>query len=116
MKTRNIVLSIMTIACIPFSIIVKEKFMHPREKQDLITLAVPAAWGPLTPPEQSTYAASEILGNVFETLVVYNVHGALIPQLALSWRVSPDLREYTFTLDKSRRFSDGTYLTADIVK
>ncbi len=85
-------------------------------KNEFLTLAVPSAWGPLTPPEQCTYAASEILGNVFETLVAYDLYGNLIPQLAQSWKVSPDLCVYTFTLNIKRKFSDGTPLTAKIIK
>jgi len=104
----------MTVVCLPFATVVREKFMKP--KQELITLAVPASWGPLTPPEQSTYSASEILGNVFETLIAYDVQGNLIPQLAQSWEVSPDLKAYTFILDTKRRFSDGTHLSSAIVK
>jgi len=82
----------------------------------VVTLVVPAGWGPLTPPQQSTYIAAVILGNVFQSLVEYDMHGNLRPQLAVSWTVSPDLSIYTFTLDINRRFSNGQRVTSSIVK
>ncbi len=117
MKTRNIVLiSSIVFACISF-LIVKEHFMNlKKKKSQSVTLAIPAAWGSLNPPELTTYSASEIVWNVFEPLVAYDLHGNLVPKVALSWKVSDDLRVYTFILDTKRKFSDGTHLTASIVK
>lgn len=82
----------------------------------MLTMAIPVGWGPLTPPLQSTYMAAEILGNVYETLVAYDLQGNLRPQLAKSWEVSGDQSEYTFKIDTGRRFSNGEYLDASKFK
>lgn len=81
-----------------------------------LTMATNATWGPLTPPEQSTFYAELVLGNVFETLVDNDSRGNLIPSLAKSWKVSPDLRRYEFLIDTSRRFSNGQNLSARLYK
>ncbi|ODU04537.1 MAG: ABC transporter substrate-binding protein [Pseudonocardia sp. SCN 72-86] len=42
--------------------------------------------------------------------------GALVPWLATDWQISPDARNYTFTLRDNVTFSDGTPLDAAAVK
>ncbi|SBW22410.1 ABC transporter periplasmic protein [Candidatus Protofrankia californiensis] len=42
--------------------------------------------------------------------------GEIVPWLATSWTVSPDAREYTFSLRKGVTFSDGTVFDATAVK
>ncbi|MCF7550630.1 MULTISPECIES: ABC transporter substrate-binding protein [Pseudonocardia] len=42
--------------------------------------------------------------------------GEIVPRLAESWEVSPDARSVTFHLRQGVTFSDGTPLTADVVK
>lgn len=79
-------------------------------------MAVSGAWGPLTPPEQSTSYADLVLGNVFETLVDTDSRGNLIPGLAKSWKISPDMRSFEFKIDITRRFSNGKFLSAKIYK
>lgn len=81
-----------------------------------IRMAIPAGWGPLTPPKQSTYMASEILTNVYQTLVAYDLQGNLRPQLAQSWHMSRDLRTLEFRLDTTRRFSNGALVAAPLAK
>ena len=81
-----------------------------------ITMAIPASWGPLTSPQQSTYMASEILGNVYETLISHDMQGNLQPGLAMAWAVSEDYRRFSFKIDTSRRFSNGDHLTAKKIK
>ena len=44
-------------------------FMNLTSRQ--FTMGISGTWGPLNPPQQSTYAASEILSNVFQPLVEY---------------------------------------------
>ena len=90
--------------------------MKNHSNSDLITMGVRADWGPLTPPEQSTYIAEIILGNVFETLVDFDLEGNLRPKLAISWKVSPDLKTYEFILDTSVKFSNGENLSAQVYK
>ena len=88
------------------------------KKGNMRTLKVgyPAEWGSLVPALQHTAYADQILANEFETLVREGAGGALLPSLAKSWRVNDNYTEYTFKLDTSRKFSNGTGLSAAIVK
>jgi peptide/nickel transport system substrate-binding protein len=53
-----------------------------------------------------------LLDNVYEPLVKLDNDGSVIPDLARSWKVSPDRRTYTFDLVKGARFSNGAAFTA----
>ncbi|MDR2759851.1 MAG: ABC transporter substrate-binding protein [Spirochaetaceae bacterium] len=59
---------------------------------------------------------SDIMSNyqIYERLV-YVVDGKPVPGLAQSWTVSPDGRNYTFTLRANTTFHDGSKLTAEDV-
>jgi peptide/nickel transport system substrate-binding protein len=50
--------------------------------------------------------------NVYEPLVKLTNDGSVIPDLATSWRVSPDRRTYTFDLVAGAKFSNGVPFTA----
>jgi peptide/nickel transport system substrate-binding protein len=53
-----------------------------------------------------------LLYNVYEPLVKLTNDGSVIPDLATSWRVSPDRRTYTFDLVAGAKFSNGVPFTA----
>ena len=53
-----------------------------------------------------------LLDNVYETLVKVDQNGDLKPELATSWKVSPDRKTYTFDLVPNATFSDGQKFTA----
>lgn len=53
---------------------------------------------------------------VYENLTNYGENGKIEPCLAEKWDISPDGKEYTFHLRKGVKFSDGSELTADVVK
>jgi len=54
--------------------------------------------------------------HIFDTLYWYKPGTAeLEPSLAESYKVSDDLKEWTFTLRKNAKFSDGTPVTANDV-
>jgi peptide/nickel transport system substrate-binding protein len=65
-------------------------------------------------------ASSELgipLASVYDTLVFLDAEsGAFVPGLAERWSVSPDGREYTFTLRRDVRFHDGTRFDAQAVR
>ncbi len=61
--------------------------------------------------------SAEIFGAMFETLLSVNpITMEYEPGLASSWSISDDKKEFTFTLDKKARWSDGTPVTASDVK
>ena len=52
----------------------------------------------------------------YETLLHSDEKGNLIPWLAESYKVADDQKSITFTLRKGVKFSDGSDLTAEVVK
>ena len=52
----------------------------------------------------------------YETLLRSDKKGNLIPWLAESYKVADDQKSITFTIRKGVKFSDGSDLTADVVK
>ena len=51
---------------------------------------------------------------VYEWMIRYDMNGAEIgPNIAKSWEISPDGREYIFSLRKGMKWSDGAPYTAD---
>jgi len=60
---------------------------------------------------QSLYPAM-----VFDSLIKYDTDGTtILPALANSWEISADQKTYTFTLNDSVQWHDGTAFTADDV-
>ena len=51
---------------------------------------------------------------LFDTLVGYDEGTRIVPQLAASWKVSPDGRRYTFQLRQGVRFNTGRPCTAGV--
>lgn len=50
---------------------------------------------------------------IYRGLFKYNVYNSLEPDLAETWKTSPDGLVYTITLKKDQKWSDGTLITAD---
>ncbi|QIB68076.1 nickel ABC transporter substrate-binding protein [Aminipila butyrica] len=63
------------------------------------------------------YGSGDILHQelIYEPLVVFGKGGDIQPGLAESWQISPDGKEYTFTLRQDVKFSDGSDFNADAV-
>ena len=55
------------------------------------------------------------LENVYDTLVMFDNQGRIVPALATRWTTSTDGRTWTFTLRSGVRFHNGRALTADDV-
>lgn len=53
--------------------------------------------------------------NLYDSLLMYNLDGKLVPLLAESWIISEDGLSYTFKLKKGVKFHDGSELTASDV-
>lgn len=61
--------------------------------------------------------SSRIIVAMYEDLVTLKPGTTEIaPQLATEWKVSPDGKDYTFTLRQGVKFHDGTDLTSEAVK
>lgn len=70
----------------------------------------------LIPSEGKVYVDGQFTEIVFNNLVKANYLGSLAPELAESWTISPDHREYTFHLRRNVRFHDGrAFSAADVV-
>ena len=73
----------------------------------------------LDPAREFEFAAAFIDLNAYDTLVTQKGPDDLntyVPVLAKSWTISPDGKEYTFTLRDDVKFASGNPLTADDVK
>jgi len=76
----------------------------------------------LEPPGlDPTVAAAAAIGevvhyNILEGLTRITMDGAVMPLLAETWSQSPDGKSYTFLLRQGVKFSDGSPLTAEVVK
>ncbi len=82
------------------------------------TLVIGATAEPQTLDPTATDAAAgpqALLYNVFETLIRLDSAGELKPLLAQAWDVTPDRLTYTFRLNPSAKFSDGSPVDADAV-
>lgn len=70
----------------------------------------------LDPANTTDIDSIRVTVNIFETLVKYEKDGKnIVPNLALSWRVSEDGLVWTFKLRQGVRFHDGTVFNADAV-
>ncbi|HEY3062190.1 MAG TPA: peptide-binding protein [Chloroflexota bacterium] len=66
---------------------------------------------------QSDTVSGAITERVFDPLVNTDPKtGAIIPELAESWEISPDAQTYTFKIRSGVKFHDGHALTSDDVK
>ena len=73
--------------------------------------------GGLDPTATAASATAEIVQyNIFETLTKVQSDGTVVPLLAESWEVSPDLKTYTFRLRKGVKFQNGEPFNASTVK
>src|SRR5262245_11882856 len=99
----------------------------------LFAVAAPAAaapegqmtWGVHISLEPPWFDPAEALGIITPFMVMYAMHDAMAkalpgnvtaPSLAESWQVSPDGRQYSFTLRKGVKFHNGDTLTSEDVK
>ncbi|MCJ2129854.1 peptide ABC transporter substrate-binding protein [Methylobacterium sp. E-045] len=66
----------------------------------------------LDPHKSSTVAEAHILRDLYEGLITYDNHGALIPGAATHWTVFDDALTYTFHLRENGRWSNGDPVAA----
>ncbi len=76
------------------------------------TIGIPDYWQTLLPPLQHSLSGFGVMVNQYEPLVRRGKKGLLEPLAAKSWEFSPDRKTLRFKIDTSRKFSDGTSLSA----
>ena len=81
-----------------------------------IKIAFSSAWKSIHPGLQSTFVADMVLSNQFESLVGYNENGSFVPLGAKSWTVNDDYTIFEFKINNSKKYSDGSVLTAQDYK
>ena len=77
-----------------------------------MTMGLPAMWGDILPHAQNNYYGSHVILAVYDALLGTDKTGATIPLGARDWKISPDFKTLTFYIDTSKRFSDGSFLSA----
>ncbi len=61
-------------------------------------------------------SSSSLQGNIYDSLVRYDIKGTIVPKLAKSWEVQENGTVYNFVLQQGVTFHDGTPFTAaDVV-
>lgn len=83
---------------------------------DIIKLGINTDVTGVDPHTSAAVVNAIVLGHMFEPLVAYGNRLEILPVLAESWEVSPDLQTYTFKLRKGRKFHNGREMVADDVK
>jgi len=84
-------------------------------KEKVIIYARPLV-GQMDPGPSGKSESVQNMSLVYNTLVMLDREGRVIPDLAESWDVSPDYKTYTFRLRKGVKFHDGTPFNAQAVK
>lgn len=74
-----------------------------------------SAVGELDPAKATDYADSQLMFNVYDTLVWSDAEGNITPLLADSWSTSEDGTVYTFNLRDGALFHDGSPVVASDV-
>ena len=86
-------------------------------KKDSVVMAMALEPPGLDPTSGAAAAIAEVtLYNVYETLTKVKEDGSAAPLLAESWKISPDVKTYTFKLRKGVKFQNGEPLNAETVK
>ncbi len=84
---------------------------------DTLSLGIPLEPPGLDPTAGAASAIREVTyANIFQGLTRIDPSGAVEPDLAKSWTVSPDGLTYTFTLQSGVTFQDGTSFDCSIVQ
>lgn len=71
---------------------------------------------PFNPITQVDLASNWVQAILYATLVTYSSNGSIIPYAADSYSISPNGLNYTFDLNQTLKWSDGTPITAKDVK
>jgi peptide/nickel transport system substrate-binding protein len=90
---------------------------HAQPRKDSAVLGMVLEPPGLDPTVAAAAAIGEVVHyNIFEGLTKITMDGAVLPLLAEAWSQEPDGKSYTFRLREGVKFSDGSALTAEVVK
>lgn len=78
----------------------------------VLTIALPESTDPL---KYDAFVHHLIFRSVYSSLITEYSNKGLIGDLAVSWRASNNFKDWEFTIDPNRRFSNGDLITAEIV-
>ncbi len=88
-----------------------------QRRKDAVVLGMTLEPPGLDPTAGAASAIAEIVQyNIFETLTKVQSDGTVVPLLAESWEISPDLKAFTFKLRKGVKFQNGEPFNASTVK
>ncbi len=88
-----------------------------QNRKDAIVLGMTLEPTGLDPTTSAAASIAEVtLYSIYETLTKVQPDGRVIPLLAESWDISPDLKTYTFRLRKDVKFHNGEPFNAQTVK
>src|SRR5262245_4428855 len=108
MKLMRYFVLLLTIALLSAAVVLAQ------DEHVLVTGNVEST-GSLDPARGYTHTTSVVLKATYQTLVTFPDDSAaeILPQLATDWTISDDSLTYTFNLDPSALFCDGSPITAD---
>jgi peptide/nickel transport system substrate-binding protein len=78
-----------------------------------ITVNTTQIFGTIDPAKISDYTDYMASANLYDGLANVDPKGALVPELAESWEVSPDAKSVTFHLRADAKFQDGSPVQAE---
>jgi len=70
----------------------------------------------MDPHIANTFGSTQLLSNIYSTLLRYDENANVVPHIAKSWETSPDGRVYTFKLRDDVTFHNGRKLTSADIK
>ena len=80
-----------------------------------VTINTVQIFGTIDPAKISDYTDYMASANLYDGLANVDSKGALVPELAEKWEVSPDATSVTFHLRPDAKFQDGSPVLADDV-
>ena len=108
---RSVCLSLLLVTLIG-SLAVGPGFGQPRSGGDASMAIFGAPGSVLFPLFTSTNFSLTVAQTANRTLISYSPNLQMQPDMAQSWKISPDGRTYTFTLRPGLRWSDGAPITS----
>lgn len=117
MSVRRSVLAVLSILVLLLVMAVSGLAAAPTPQQGgRVVVALTAGWDQLDPAATAFTFAREIMGNIYDPLLIKDpTTGEIRPALASSFTVSPDGRVILLKLRQGVKFHDGTPLTAEAV-